>query len=127
MQTIKLNAMQLSLMIFILVGAMSNNVFANEVESYPVDQASGLIKAPGWKMVKQNCTVCHSAKLVTAQRGNRLTWVSMIRWMQKTQGLWEIPSKTESTILDYLAEHYAPNTASRRANLPAHLMPKAHD
>ena len=123
---IKPIAKHLGLMMVLIV-AMPNNVLATEVDAYPLDQASGLIMAPGWQVVKDNCTVCHSAKLVTAQRGNRLTWASMIRWMQKTQGLWEMPRETENTILNYLANHYAPETASRRANLPAHLMPKVFD
>lgn len=122
----KSNTIKLGL-ITILIIAMSNNGQANEVDVYPLDQSSGLIMAPGWKVVKVNCTVCHSAKLVTAQRGSRLTWASMIRWMQKTQGLWEIPRETEDTILNYLGNHYAPETASRRANLPTHLMPKKLD
>lgn len=122
---VKRYAMQLGMMI--LVSTLSIIVFANELDADPIDQTSGLIMAPGWKVVKQNCTVCHSGKLVTAQRGNRVTWTSMIRWMQKTQGLWKMPSKTENTILDYLAKHYAPKAASRRANLPAHLMPESLD
>ncbi|GAA5194727.1 hypothetical protein GCM10025772_28320 [Ferrimonas gelatinilytica] len=81
--------------------------------------------APGWETVKNNCTVCHSAKFITLQRGDRDTWESMIRWMQKTQGLWQFPDNVETTILDYLSTHYPPGPPSRRANLPPRLMPKS--
>ncbi len=87
------------------------------------DTESGLIIAPGWDTVKSNCTICHSAQFITWQRGDRDTWLSMIRWMQKTQGLWQLPPDTENTILDYLATNYPPGAASRRKNLPPSAMP----
>ena len=95
-----------------------------DTPAFQVDEGSGLVMAPGWQTVKGNCTACHSAKFITGQRGDRKTWESMIRWMQKTQGLWEIPNKTENTILDYLAKNYPPSKVSRRANLSPNLMPK---
>jgi len=77
---------------------------------------TGLIAAEGWETVRATCTACHSAKLVTQNKATREGWKSMIRWMQETQGLWELGDQ-EAIILDYLAEHYAPEEASRRANL----------
>jgi ABC-type taurine transport system substrate-binding protein len=50
-----------------------------------IDADSGLVIAPGFTETKQNCTVCHSAKLITQSRADRDGWLSMIRWMQKTQ------------------------------------------
>ena len=79
--------------------------------------------APGWETVKTHCTVCHSAKFITFQRGDRETWTSMIRWMQKTQGLWTFDPKTEDTILTYLADNYPPGKPSRRKNLPPGDLP----
>lgn len=87
------------------------------------DPESGLIKAEGWQITKVNCTVCHSAKLVTQNSGTRNHWKSLIRWMQETQGLWEFQPDMENTILDYLAEHYGPKEGSRRPALPRTLMP----
>ncbi|MBF7052102.1 hypothetical protein IOC61_02060 [Halomonas sp. KAO] len=87
------------------------------------DPESGLIKAEGWQMTKANCTVCHSAKLVTQNSGTRGHWESLIRWMQETQGLWEFQPEMENVILDYLAEHYGPKEDSRRLALPRNLMP----
>lgn len=88
-----------------------------------IDSDSGLIIAPGWDTVKTNCTICHSAKFITFQRGDRDSWASMIRWMQKTQGLWQFDNKTEDTILSYLAENYPPGKSTRRRNLPPADLP----
>jgi hypothetical protein len=88
-----------------------------------IDADSGLIIAPGWETVKTNCTICHSARFITFQRGDRDSWASMIRWMQKTQGLWQFDEKTEDTILTYLAENYPPGKATRRKNLPPEDLP----
>lgn len=88
-----------------------------------IDADSGLVIAPGFTETKQNCTVCHSAKLITQSRADRDGWLSMIRWMQKTQNLWPL-GPNEPVILDYLAENYAPESIGRRPNLPANLMPQ---
>jgi hypothetical protein len=40
----------------------------------------------------------------------------MIRWMQATQGLWDL-GKNEPIVLDYLAKYYAPEDVGRRANI----------
>lgn len=87
------------------------------------DPDSGLVMAEGWETVKANCTACHSARLVTQNRGSRNHWEHLIRWMQDTQGLWQFQPDTEATILDYLAEHYGPKAGARRPPLPPQLMP----
>jgi hypothetical protein len=93
-----------------------------------LDPETGLVLAPGFEEVKTNCTACHSAKFITFQKGDRETWLAMIRWMQKTQGLWELGEPLEGTILDYLVEHYPAGEASRRPNLkPAQLPPNPYE
>lgn len=77
---------------------------------------TGLIYAEGFEIVRGTCTACHSAQLVTQNRATRDGWLQMIRWMQATQGLWDL-GKNERPILDYLAAHYAPEEVGRRANL----------
>jgi len=86
------------------------------------DPETGLVIAEGWETVRDNCTACHSADLVTQNSGSRNHWEKLIRWMQKTQGLWEFAPETEATILDYLAEHYGPKEGARRPPLPRTLM-----
>ena len=80
------------------------------------DIASGLIAEGDYLIVKAHCTACHSGKLVTQNRATRAGWEEMIRWMQKTQKLWEL-SDHEDKILDYLAKHYPPEDVGRRKAL----------
>jgi len=89
------------------------------------DTASGLIKAPGWELVRANCGGCHSHALVIQQRADRQTWLDMIRWMQASQNLWQFSPDTEAQILDYLAANYPPQPNRRRAPIPPSLMPRA--
>ncbi len=78
--------------------------------------ATGLVYAEGFEIVSSACTGCHSAKLITQSRATREGWIDMIRWMQKTQGLWDL-GEYEKPIVDYLAEHYAPEEEGRRQPL----------
>ncbi len=91
--------------------------------SAETDPDSGLIVDEHWQLVKTHCSACHSPKLVTQNRGNRQNWLEMIRWMQETQGLWQFDAATETAILDYLENNYAPQAASRRARIIRSLMP----
>jgi hypothetical protein len=80
------------------------------------DSATGLIVAPGFEQVRTQCTVCHSARLITQNRASRDGWLQMIRWMQESQGLWPL-GDNETPILNYLAENYAPASSGRRKPL----------
>lgn len=70
-----------------------------------------------------HCTVCHSAKFITTQKGDRDTWKAMIVWMQRTQGLWQFTPEIEDEILTYLETNYPPGNVYRRANLKIKDMP----
>ncbi|SHG73957.1 hypothetical protein [Flagellimonas flava] len=95
-----------------------------EVEAAPQDDliengihvATGFVEDEGMKVTIQNCTSCHSAKLVTQNRMNREGWEATIRWMQETQNLWDL-GNNEELILAYLAKNYAPVSKGRRQNL----------
>lgn len=87
------------------------------------DPQTGFIMAPGWETVRNNCIACHSATLVTQNSGSREHWLSLIRWMQETQGLWEFDNKTEETILQYLSSAYGPKKDARRPPLHAEQLP----
>lgn len=80
------------------------------------DAETGFVINAGWELVKANCTGCHSAALVTQNRASREGWQGMIRWMQRTQKLWDL-GENEDAILDYLAKNYAPDKKGRRENL----------
>ncbi len=81
-----------------------------------IDVATGFIAEGDYLIVKSTCTACHSAKLVTQNRATRDGWLDMIRWMQRTQKLWDL-GDNEDKILDYLAKHYGPEDQGRRAPL----------
>lgn len=78
--------------------------------------STGLVDGEGLMLVVNNCTNCHSAKLVTQNRMSKERWIATIRWMQKTQNLWDLGEK-EATIVNYLATNYAPLKKGRRKNL----------
>lgn len=78
---------------------------------------TGLIADEGLRLVIAHCTACHSSKLVTQNRADREGWEKMIRWMQRTQNLWDL-GEQEAAILDYLSENYAPVQTGRRPLLP---------
>jgi hypothetical protein len=86
------------------------------------DANTGLVIAPGFEVVSVQCTVCHSARLITQNRSDREGWQAMIRWMQDTQGLWSL-GDNEPLVLDYLASNYGPLSVGRRHPLSADLLP----
>ncbi len=88
-----------------------------------VDTLTGLKMAGDWEIVRNNCIACHSPKLITQQSGSAAQWLSMIRWMQKKQNLWQFDPETEKKIIGYLAENYPPQADRRRAAIPPDLMP----
>ena len=87
------------------------------------DPDTGLKMTGDWMLVRSNCVPCHSAALITQQRGDAAQWLGMIRWMQEKQNLWQFDPDTEARIVAYLAENYPPAENRRRAALPADMMP----
>ncbi|WP_236262847.1 monoheme cytochrome C [Aggregatimonas sangjinii] len=75
-----------------------------------------LAAGDGLMLVVNNCTSCHSAKLVTQNRMSAERWTATIRWMQETQNLWDL-GKNEEPIVNYLATYYAPIGKGRRQKL----------
>jgi hypothetical protein len=88
-----------------------------------VDPVTGLKMTGDWELVRNNCTACHSSKLITQQRGSEAQWLGMIRWMQKKQNLWPFDPDTEKRIIEYLAGNYPPQADRRRAPIQPDLMP----
>ena len=77
---------------------------------------SGFVNDKGVSQVIQNCTQCHSSKLVTQNRMSKEGWESTITWMQETQNLWDLGGKQE-IIVTYLTKNYGPVSKGRRENL----------
>lgn len=81
-----------------------------------IHMRTGFIAAPGLMETVNNCTNCHSSKLVTQNRMDKERWTATIRWMQETQNLWDL-GKNETIIIDYLVTNYPPLEMGRRENL----------
>lgn len=77
---------------------------------------TGLVDAPGLQETVNNCTSCHSAKLVMQNRMSAERWHATIRWMQETQNLWPL-GENEDIIVDYLVTNYPPEDKGRREGL----------
>ena len=105
-----------ALTLFLVVASVS-------VSGQDIDDESGLIQAEGWEVVKSTCTECHAGMMITQNAGNLAVWESRIRWMQETQGLRALSGEEEAAILTYLSTNYPQKASSRRAGLPAHLLP----
>lgn len=110
----------------LLAGCARNDappVGAAQSADLPTDPLSGLKMDKNWELVRAACTTCHSGKQITQQRGTADQWLTMIRWMQKKQNLWDFDAITEERIVVYLAENYPPSAAQRRAALAPELLP----
>jgi len=77
---------------------------------------TGLVDADGLMLVVNNCTNCHSAKLVTQNRMTAERWNETIKWMQETQNLWDL-GRNQEVIVNYLVTNYPPKSIGRRAVL----------
>lgn len=86
------------------------------LEKGTIDPENGLIVDDNYKLVEQNCSACHSLKLVTQNRATKEGWKEIIVWMQETQKLWDL-GENEPKIISYLGKNYAPNKKGRRQNL----------
>lgn len=86
-------------------------------EKPELDPETGFVKDPDLVWVKANCTNCHSAKLVTQNRGTEQDWLDLIRYMQAEQGLWPIEAAMEKKIIAYLGKYYGPEKTGRRKPL----------
>lgn len=77
---------------------------------------TGLVDAPGLQETVNNCTSCHSAKLVMQNRMSAERWHATIRWMQETQNLWPL-GENEDIIVNYLVTNYPATNKGRRGTL----------
>lgn len=82
-----------------------------------------LVPAPGFELVLRHCVTCHGPRQFLQQRGDRATWLGLIRWMQKDHGMQPLPTGVEDPLVDYLAKHYGPEHQGRRKPLRADLLP----
>lgn len=105
-----------------LVVLLQPSVSMAEPDPKVGSDAHALPPGEGKVLVAAQCSLCHSLALVTQNRADREGWRTLIRWMQKKHGLWEL-GELEAPILDYLENHYAPLGSGRRPPLAEHLLP----
>lgn len=87
----------------------------NKIEN-GIHVRTGLVEAEGLMTVVNNCTTCHSSKLIIQNRMSAERWNATIRWMQQTQNLGDLGSNQE-VIVNYLVTNYPPKIIGRRENL----------
>ncbi|MFT6882287.1 MAG: hypothetical protein ACJAVY_001083 [Marinoscillum sp.] len=87
----------------------------NKIEN-GIHVRTGLVEAEGLMTVVNNCTNCHSSKLIIQNRMNAERWNTTIKWMQQTQNLWDL-GDNQAVIVNYLVANYPPKAVGRRANL----------
>ncbi|MEQ9404686.1 MAG: cytochrome C [Cyclobacteriaceae bacterium] len=92
-----------------------NTTIKDEIEN-GIHMKTGLIEAEGLMMVVNNCTNCHSSKLILQNRMNAERWNTTIKWMQETQNLWDLGVNQE-VIVNYLVTNYPPESKGRREKL----------
>ena len=85
----------------------ATTVTAIRADGVPTDPESGLAIDATMPIVKGQCTACHSSKLILQSHFDRDKWIERIRWMQRTQKLWDL-GDTEKPILAYLTKYYGP-------------------
>lgn len=83
------------------------NVPVLRIDSAKIDPETGLVVDDQLGLVKAHCTACHSSKLILQSHFSREKWIERIRWMQRTQNLWDLGA-SEPAILTYLTKHYGP-------------------
>ena len=77
------------------------------IDSLKTDPETGLAVDPQLMLVKGQCTACHSSKLILQSHFSREKWIERIRWMQRTQKLWDL-GESEPAIVAYLTTYYGP-------------------
>lgn len=90
---------------------MNDNLIKNGIHI-----KTGLKDGESLMLVVQNCTACHSAKIIIQNRADKEGWKEIIQWMQETQNLWEL-GNNEEKIIDYLVANYPPQKKGRRTPL----------
>lgn len=111
------------LSIVILTLACLSAIADEPEEEKKVDSLTGMIIAEHWETTRNHCIICHSPQQFLRQKGTKVTWTEIVKWMQKDAGMWKIDPLIEKQIIDYLAANYGPSGAYRRAPVPATLLP----
>ncbi len=80
---------------------------AFHADSTQLDADTKLVLDESLSLVKAHCTACHSSQLIRQSHFSREKWTERIRWMQRTQKLWDL-GPSEPAVLTYLTNYYGP-------------------
>ena len=98
----------------------SSEVNSDELDEDRIENGihvrTGFVNADGLMTVVNNCTSCHSSKIILQNRMDAEGWNSTIKWMQETQNLWELGGN-QKVIVNYLVTNYPQQKKGRRENL----------
>ncbi|MFY0690177.1 MAG: cytochrome C [Cyclobacteriaceae bacterium] len=95
--------------------AQVKNEDPNQIEN-GIHVRTGLVEGEGLMTVVNNCTHCHSSKLIIQNRMSAERWNATIRWMQETQNLGDL-GENQATIVKYLTTYYPVKRKGRREKL----------
>lgn len=110
--------------LLLLVAACSGPAASPGPDPEAVAAETGLAAGEGVELVATHCLACHSFRLIVQNRGDAGDWRATIRWLQRTQGLWELEPAEEARIVSYLSTQYPRERRfSRRAPLQEALLP----
>lgn len=87
---------------------------ASWAQNLEINPDTGLIIDPDSPLVEANCLACHESNLIINMHASRKAWLAAIRWMQDSEGLWEIEPEDEEKILNYLEKYYGEKYDTRR-------------
>lgn len=79
-------------------------------EDAHAEEFGGLPEGEGRIETYSNCISCHSTMIIRQQRLARRTWDEVLTWMVEEKGMWEMPAEVRAKVLDYLAEHFGPDS-----------------
>ena len=123
-----LSALFVMILLAVLIKALDTNIkwerfyyafkspHSNEAVLPDTPVLSELTEDPNLDVVERHCIGCHNSDIIIQNRMSRERWLSTIRWMQETQGLWQLGSD-EVIVLDYLEKHYGQTEEGRRRPL----------
>lgn len=88
------------------------NYLATHFGAADEEDWDGLPPGDGRDLVFYSCQACHSLAIVKQQGLSREWWDDTLTWMVEEQNMAELDEEDRTLVLDYLATHYGPDSAT---------------
>jgi cytochrome c1 len=72
----------------------------------PNDEYWGLPRSDGYELVYENCTGCHSVRIVMQQHATEARWDELLTWMVEKQNMPELTQRKRTQIIKYLTSEF---------------------